>query len=61
MKTVFIIIIFAAAFVALFEQSKEHPNKIIMIIAFAVFAVGLMKLMTKVPSKNQDKENDDEI
>ena len=61
MKTIFIILIFAAAFVALFEQSKEHPNKIIMVVAFAVFAVGLMRLMVKVPSKNQDKDNDEEV
>ncbi len=61
MKTIVIILIFAAAFVALFEQSKQHPNNIVMIAAFAVFAIGLMRLMAKVPSKNQQKEDDEEV
>lgn len=56
MKTIFIIIMFAAAFVALFEQSKATPNKIVMVIAIVVFMVGLMNLMSKVPSKNKDDE-----
>ena len=59
MKTIFIILMFAAAFIALFEQSKEQPNNIIMVIAMIVFIIGLMRLMSKVPSKNQ-KENDNE-
>lgn len=64
MKTVYIILIFAAAFLALFEQSKEHPNTIIMVVAFAFFVVGLMRLMAKVPSKHAENErdnNDEEV
>ncbi|WP_417353124.1 hypothetical protein [Flavobacterium alkalisoli] len=63
MKTVYIILIFAAAFLALFEQSKEHPNQIIMVLAFVFFVVGLMRLMAKVPSKNVENEdkNDEEV
>ena len=63
MKTVYIILIFAAAFLALFEQSKDHPNKIIMVLAFVFFMVGLMRLMAKVPNKNAENEdkNDEEV
>mgnify|MGYP000980886644 CR=1 FL=1 len=61
MKTIYIILLFAAAFVALFEQSKEHPNKIIMVGAIVLFMIGLMRLMSKVPSKNQNKEEDEEV
>ena len=61
MKTIYIILLFAAAFVALFEQSKEHPNKIIMVGAIVLFMIGLMRLMSKVPSKDQKKEEDEEI
>lgn len=57
MKTIYIILFFAAAFVALFEQSKAQPNKIIMIACIVVFMVGLMRLMSKVPGKG---ENNDE-
>jgi hypothetical protein len=61
MKTIYIILLFAAAFVALFEQSKEHPNKIIMVGAIVLFMIGLMRLMSKVPSKDQKKEEDEEV
>lgn len=60
MRTIYIILLFAAAFLALFEQSKEHPNKIVMVGAIVVFMLGLMRLMSKVPSKNQEK-NDEEV
>jgi len=56
MKTIFIILTFVAAFVALFEQSKTHPNKIVIIIAIVIFIAGLMNLMSKVPSKNREDE-----
>jgi len=54
-KTIYIILLFAAAFAALFEQSKEKPNVYVMVAAIAVFMLGLMQLMSKVPSKNSDK------
>jgi len=60
MKTIFIILMFAAAFIALYEQSKEHPNNIVMVVAIVVFMLGLMRLMSKVPGKNQEK-NDEEV
>ncbi|MHA3789218.1 hypothetical protein ACX0HA_13495 [Flavobacterium hauense] len=60
MKTIYIVLFFAAAFVALFEQSKVQPNKIIMVGCIAVFMYGMMKLMSKVPSKHQRDENTEE-
>ena len=60
MKTIYVILFFAAAFVALFEQSKAHPNKIIMIGCIVIFMMGMMKLMSKVPSKNQKDNNSEE-
>jgi hypothetical protein len=45
---------FAAAFVALYEQSLgQSKNLYIMIAAIVVFMIGLMRLMSKVPSKNE--------
>lgn len=61
MKTIYIVIFFAAAFVALFEQSKAHPNKIIMIVCIVVFMIGLMRLMSKVPGKGQNNNEEDEV
>ncbi len=62
MKTIYIILMFGAAFLALYEQSKpqRERNVVVMVAAIAVFMVGLMRLMSKVPSKNnRDKENED--
>ncbi|WP_343623728.1 hypothetical protein [Flavobacterium lindanitolerans] len=44
---------------ALYEQSKEKPNLYIMIVAIVIFMYGMMRLMAKVPSKNQDNSEDD--
>jgi len=57
-RTVFILIVFAAGFVALFEQSKAKPNVIIMVVAIAVFMLGLMQLMSKVPRKDQETNDE---
>jgi len=61
MKTIYIILLFAAAFVALYEQSLAKPNIIIMVIAIIIFMLGLMKLMSKVPGKNDSNNNDNEV
>lgn len=60
MKTIYIILFFLAAFVALFEQSKTHPNMFIMIGCIVIFMYGMMKLMAKVPSKYQQQEENNE-
>ncbi len=60
MKTIFIILMFAAAFVALYEQSLAKPNVYIMVAAIVVFMLGLMRLMSKVPSKNE-RDNNGEV
>jgi len=61
MKTIYIILLFAAAFVALYEQSLAKPNIIIMVVAIIIFMLGLMKLMSKVPGKNDSNNNDNEV
>lgn len=60
MKTIYIILFFAAAFVALYEQSTGHPNLFIMIGCIAVFMMGMMKLMSKVPSKSEQQYNEED-
>lgn len=60
MKTFFIVLMFAAAFVALYEQSLAKPNVYIMAAAIVVFMVLLMRLMSKIPSKNE-KDNGNEV
>jgi len=61
MKTIYIILLFAAAFVALYEQSLAKPNVVIMVVAIVAFMLGLMKLMSKVPGKGEPNNNDHEV
>jgi len=56
MKKLFFPIMIVAAFMAFYEQGKSQPNKYITIISIAVFMLGLMQLMSKVPSKKTEEE-----
>jgi hypothetical protein len=57
MKKLLLPIMCIAIFFAFYEQTKPNPNIIITVIAIAVFMFGMMKLMTKVPSKKpEDKD-----
>lgn len=58
MKILFIVLLFGVAFFALYEQSKPEPNKFLMIGAIVLFMLGLMRLMSKVPGKNEKNDND---
>ncbi|AWI26573.1 hypothetical protein [Flavobacterium pallidum] len=59
MKKILIPLIFVSIFLALYEQSKAQPNVYVMIGAVAVFMFCMMRLSAKIPSKNQDKDDDD--
>jgi lipopolysaccharide export LptBFGC system permease protein LptF len=58
-KIIFPLIMLFAIVIALNEQSKENINVYIMIAAIVVFFYGMMRLSSKTPSKNQDKDNED--
>ncbi|MBF01248.1 hypothetical protein KJK34_02180 [Flavobacterium sp. D11R37] len=58
MKTIYIIIMFIAAFVAFYQQSLPKPNMVIMVVAIVVFMLLLMRLMSKVPNKKKDESDD---
>ena len=58
MKKIIILLMVLAIGVALYEQSNPDKNVYIMVIAIVVFMMGMMKLSSKTPSKNQDKEED---
>jgi hypothetical protein len=59
MKKLFIPLMFIAFIVGLFEQSKDKPNIYILSAAVAVFMYGMMQFSSKVPSK-EDKENEED-
>jgi hypothetical protein len=58
MKKLLVPIMVIAICVAFFEQNKSDKNVYIIIIAIAIFMLGMMKLSAKTPSKNQDNEGD---
>lgn len=53
---------FVAIIIALYEQSKDKANIYIQVVAVIIFMYGMMRLSSKVPSKNLDnqEENDSE-
>lgn len=59
MKTIFIIVMFGMGGWGLYEQTQPHPNIWIQVIAVVIFFYGMMRLMAKVPSENQEREEED--
>lgn len=57
MKKLFIPITIIAFIVAFYNQRMEQPNVFITVIAVVIFMLGMMKLSSKLPSKNEE-END---
>lgn len=60
MKKLFIPFIFVAIIVGLFEQSKDKPNIYILCASVAVFMFGMMQLTSKVSSKKEENEMEEE-
>ena len=48
----------SAAGCAFFEQSRAQPNIYLTVICLVVFMAGMMRLSSKLPSKNPHKEDD---
>ena len=59
MKKLLIPMIIVAIIIAFYEQSKSEKNIYIIIIAIVIFMFGMMRLSAKIPSKNQEKEEED--
>ena len=58
MQKILIPIVSIAILVALYEQLNADTNVYVMVIAIVVFMFGMMRLSSKTPSKNQEKEED---
>jgi small neutral amino acid transporter SnatA (MarC family) len=59
MKKIVILIMFLAIGVAFYEQTSEDKNVFVMVGAIVIFMMGMMRLSSKTPSKNQDNDEDD--
>lgn len=58
MKNFLIPILLVSGFFAFYEQSKPQSNRIIMFLSIGIFMLALMQLMSKVPSRSEEKNND---
>jgi uncharacterized membrane protein len=58
MKKLLIPIMIVAFLVAFYNQKNDKPSVIITVIAVVIFMFGMMKLSAKIPSKNQDEEDE---
>ncbi|MBF4473601.1 hypothetical protein IRZ80_19615 [Flavobacterium sp. HJJ] len=59
MKKIVILIMAIAIGTALYEQTSTDKNIYVMVIAIVIFMMGMMRLSSKTPSKNQDNNEDD--
>lgn len=59
MKYLFYLAAFGLMLWALAEQTREHPNIYVQIIAVIVFFFMMMRLMNQTPSNYNKKENED--
>lgn len=44
--------------VAFYEQTTEDKNVYVMVVAIVIFMMGMMRLSSKTPSKNQHNDED---
>lgn len=58
MKKIWILLMTLSIGIAFYEQSSADKNLYLMVIAIVIFMTGMMKLSSKTPSKNQDKDQD---
>lgn len=59
MKKFVYLIMFIAIGVAFYEQTIEDKNVYITVVAVIIFMMGMMRLSSKTPSKNQENNEDD--
>lgn len=59
MKKILIPVMAVAIIVAFYEVNQPEKNTYLIILSVVVFMFGMMKLSSKTPSKNQEKEEED--
>jgi uncharacterized membrane protein len=58
MKKIIILLMAIAIGVALYEQTLADKNVYVMVVAIVIFMMGMMRLSSKTPSKNEDKKDE---
>jgi flagellar basal body-associated protein FliL len=58
MKKFSLLIMIIVLLIAFYEEQKAEKNVYIIVIVIGIFMYGMMRLSAKIPSKNQDKEEE---
>lgn len=58
MKKVLLPIMALAILIAFYEVNKPQKNSYVICISIAIFMFGMLKLSAKIPSKNQEQDDD---
>jgi hypothetical protein len=58
MKKFVILIMVLAIGTAFYQQTSADKNIYVMVAAIVIFMMGMMRLSSKTPSKNQDNNED---
>ncbi|WP_291117400.1 hypothetical protein [Flavobacterium sp. UBA6135] len=61
MKKLLIVLVVVAAFFALYLPKDNSFSFYFKILAIVIVMIGVMRLMNKVPSKNQNDNQDDVV
>lgn len=59
MKKVFFLIVLIAIFFAFYTPKESNYSIYIKVAAIVIVMIGVMKLMQKVPSRNQENKEDE--
>ena len=59
MKKVFFLIVLIAVFFAFYTPKESNYSIYIKVTAIVIVMIGVMKLMQKVPSRNQENKEDE--
>jgi hypothetical protein len=61
MKKIIYSLAIIAVIIGIYEETKPTPNKFIMLGCMLFLFFGLYQLMKKIPSKNQDEDNEETV
>ncbi len=59
MKVLKTLLPFLAFGIAFYEQTQPHPNLYILVAGIVIGVIGIIRLSAKIPSKNQNEQDDD--
>ena len=60
MKKIGLLIMIISILIAFYEEQQSQKNVYIIVIAIVFFMIGMMRLSAKIPSKNNEINDEDD-